>query len=304
MLNPSSLLLTDKYCLRIKNTFGDAGRQWLDSLPNLVKSFTSKHKLTITHPLRPLSYNYIIEATQKDGTSVIAKFLAPDKDATNEIHALRFMAGDGIVKLLDYDETHQVALLEKLTPGHILTTITEDNAIAITANIMKAVWKPIINPPHTFPTTQQWFARLNRHIDLPEGFSPDLLQLAKITADKLHNSLGELVLLHGDLHHGNILSSEHRQWRAIDPKGIIGEREYEVGAFLRNPTPELADTTITPEQLQHRVNTFSQLLTLDKQRLIDWGFSQAVLAAIWCLDCNTGDWQHYITCAEHMCGCH
>jgi streptomycin 6-kinase len=47
------------------------------------------------------------------------------------------------------------------------------------------------------------------------------------------------VLLHGDLHHFNILSARRQPWLAIDPKGVAGEPAYEPGALLRNPNPEL-----------------------------------------------------------------
>ena len=43
------------------------------------------------------------------------------------------------------------------------------------------------------------------------------------------------VLLHGDLHHGNVLSARRRPWLAIDPKGVVGERAFDAGALLYNP---------------------------------------------------------------------
>ena len=42
------------------------------------------------------------------------------------------------------------------------------------------------------------------------------------------------MLIHGDLHHYNILLSKD-SWLAIDPKGVIGPAAYEVGPLLMNP---------------------------------------------------------------------
>ncbi len=59
-------------------------------------------------------------------------------------------------------------------------------------------------------------------------------------AQELLLSQGEPVLLHGDLHHYNLLQHQDT-WLAIDPKGVVGEREFEIGAFLRNPVCVVED---------------------------------------------------------------
>src|SRR5439155_16312007 len=83
-----------------------------------------------------------------------------------------------------------------------------------------------------------------------------------------------------DLQHSNVLFDRVRGWVAIDPKGVIGEVEYEIGAMLRNPhdRPELFTQ---PAIVDKRVRCFASKLGLDTRRLLAWGFSQAVLSAIW-----------------------
>jgi streptomycin 6-kinase len=89
-------------------------------------------------------------------------------------------------------------------------------------------------------------------------------------------------LLHGDLHHGNVLLDANRGWLAIDPKGAIGEIEFEFGAALRNPCerPELftAETTI-----ERRVARYSNGQR-NAGRILGWAFAQAVLATLWELE--------------------
>jgi streptomycin 6-kinase len=88
------------------------------------------------------------------------------------------------------------------------------------------------------------------------------------------------MLLHGDLQHYNVLYDNKRGWVAIDPKGVIGELEYEVGALLRNPMelPELYTQRATVER---RVEILASVLPLDRSRVLRWCFAQAVLSAIW-----------------------
>ena len=87
-------------------------------------------------------------------------------------------------------------------------------------------------------------------------------------------------LLHGDLHHYNVLRDRERGWLAIDPKGVIGELEYELGAILRNPG-ELPGLFTDELVIRSRLDRLCSTLGLDLERALRWGFAQAVLSAIW-----------------------
>lgn len=106
------------------------------------------------------------------------------------------------------------------------------------------------------------------------------------------------VVLHGDLHHENILAAERRPWLAIDPKGVVGEPAYEVGAFLRNPTSRLLDASRPQDVIARRVDLLSERLGLDRQRLLAFGFAQLVLAAWWMYEDHGDGWQPAIALAE------
>lgn len=283
---------------RIINTFGDKGKTWLSDLPDLIADCEARFDLKVKKYFSTLSYHYTAEAVQSDGSNIVIKICVPTKEVENEINALEFMRGDGIVKLIKADSQNGILLLEKLEPGEMLSTLSsDDEATAIAAEVMQKLWKPIADN-HDFPTTGQWFDRLDQPINLPDGFSGSLIDKAKNIAFDLHQDLGESVLLHGDLHHFNILSSQRQPWLAIDPKGVIGEREYEVGALLRNPIPDIATTMDTNKILVQRTALLSELLGFDRQKIIAWGFSQAVLAAVWSLDGKSDDWKIFLRCSD------
>src|SRR5437588_2607793 len=96
----------------------------------------------------------------------------------------------------------------------------------------------------------------------------------------LYASQKEPRLLHGDLQHYNVLFDSKRGWLAIDPKGVVGEVEYEIGAILRNPIerPEMFTQRVT---IERRIKQLTGKLNLDFERVLAWGFAQAVLSAIW-----------------------
>jgi streptomycin 6-kinase len=104
--------------------------------------------------------------------------------------------------------------------------------------------------------------------------------------------MAEPVLLHGDLHHWNILAAGRQPWLALDPKGIVGEPAYEVGALLRNPD-------LMPLQVQERrVDQLTAELGFDRYRILGWGIAQAVLSAWWSYEDHGHGWESAVACAE------
>jgi streptomycin 6-kinase len=113
-------------------------------------------------------------------------------------------------------------------------------------------------------------------------------------ANDLLANTGESVLLHGDLHHFNILSvgdGERSEWKAIDPFGVIGEKEVEVGAFMRNPNLKLPLSTQQREALLHRIEIFHEELGFDRQRMLAWSAVYAGLSAWWTISVGADGWQ-------------
>jgi streptomycin 6-kinase len=70
---------------------------------------------------------------------------------------------------------------------------------------------------------------------------------------------------------------------AIDPKGVIGEVEYEIGASLRNPW-EKPELFASRETVERRLKCFETGLGLDSDRALAWGFAQAVLSVVWSIE--------------------
>ena len=95
-------------------------------------------------------------------------------------------------------------------------------------------------------------------------------------------------MLHGDLHHDNILQNGD-DWVVIDPKGVIGEPAYEVAAFIRNPMPELLTHENAQKIIHNRITRFAKILELSEHRVIGWCFVQAVLSLVWAIEDGCDD---------------
>lgn len=93
------------------------------------------------------------------------------------------------------------------------------------------------------------------------------------------------VLLHGDLHHDNILQNGDG-WLVINPKGFIGDSAFEPAAYLCNRIPELLQENQPSEIIANRINICSAALGIDAQRIADWFYAATVLSWAWDIEDN------------------
>jgi streptomycin 6-kinase len=158
----------------------------------------------------------------------------------------------------------------------------DDAATNVIADVIAAM-APNAAPP-CCPTVSEWGRGFARYAERGDAQIPTaLVDRASDLYAELCETQGPTRLLHGDLHHYNVLRDHERGWLAIDPKGVVGEIEYEVGAWLRNPG-ELPDILTSPVIIQRRIGTLSSRLGLDASRVLRWAFAQAVLSAIWLVE--------------------
>jgi streptomycin 6-kinase len=225
----------------------------------------------------PQRYRHVEPVRTRDGTGAVLKLGPPeDREWQRELDALEWFDS---VRVLAVDRERGAALMERLLPGTRLldADLDDEAATAAAAGVMAAIWRPAGGG---FPSVREWGRAL--------GGRP-----AAVFAD-LCDSMGEEVVLHGDLHHENILRSEDG-WVAIDPKGVIGEREYETGALIRNPIPVLHET----RTLERRADQLADALGLDGARIRDWAWAQAHLAAAWSAE-NGEDASYWLAVAERL----
>lgn len=131
-------------------------------------------------------------------------------------------------------------------------------------------------------------------------FPAYLLEAAEDIFAEFVPGQGEQVLLHGDLHHWNILSATRQPWLAIDPKGVIGEREYDTGAILRNPWGKRFAFQELKSIQSRRVDILCEMLAFDRERVLGWGKAQAVLSAWWSVEDEGSSWEPALAYAEAL----
>jgi len=259
----------------IISIYGEKGKIWLNELPQLVSATSSKLDLRDLKEVTNLTYNYGLSGFQGDNP-IILKASLDSEGLAREAFALKCFAGCGDVKVLAEDEG--MLLLERAVPGTSLKSYfpdQEQESIEIVCGVMKKLHQASIPAAHNFPHIKDWLTALDKDWPIPDGY----LQKARKLRDELLQTSKPDVLLHGDLHHDNILQNGD-DWLVIDPKGVIGEPAYEVAAFILNPIPELLNHADAPNIIHNRVTRFAELLELPSQQIINWCFVQAVLALV------------------------
>ncbi len=280
--NESMVNLPSNYVQTIKNIHKEKGEEWLVKFDSLIRYCEKKWNLKVLPPYE-LSYNYVAPAMKEDKSKVVLKLSVPNKEFNNEVKALRYFAGDGMVRIMDMEVEKGIMILECLTPGYTLATLEDDSkATKIAADIMESLWIPETSASGLPQIEEREQSLLNFQRENPAGKGPitqELLQKAINAFRMLLEDKNERYILHGDLHHYNILKTE-AFWLAIDPKGLVGEREYDTIQFLLNKLPEDNIEQI----LSKRIEILVHKLKLDERRVLAWGFAHSVLSICWSLE--------------------
>ena len=276
------------------------GKDWLEQFPKLVKEVESKWGINVTGLVAELSYNVVAYA-EDEATTYILKMSPPNDEFNAEIGALRLYDGDGIANVLKADETVGAALLERIHPGDSLWHSPDDKeATEAAAILLNQLWRPVPSE-HSFRTLESWSESLSdfqTSVTHPSRLPERLLDRAVYLRQELCQEQ-PTTLLHADLHHGNILRGTRQPFVAIDPKGIVGSKGYDVATFLGNPF-DVIDRPDYKDLSTKRLDIFSSMLGIDKDELIAWGIMHAVLSACWTLEDGGTDITKALMVAETL----
>jgi streptomycin 6-kinase len=274
----------------VVETWGDDGSRWLEELPDLVAAIARDWEVRPEPGAPyPMSFHWVGAATRIDGTEVVLKLgvTKPGHLAT-QAAALRTFAGHGAVRLIAYDATRGALLLERADPGTLLRTLVEHDDEQATAAAIGVMRRLHAAPPPTGPDAdllpdlieeRASFDRYLREHPTKVPLPQDLVErAASVLVDLCAGA--PRVLLHGDLHHDNILRSDRDGWLAIDPFGVHGDPGFEAGAMLYNPDPERHDDALLG-LVPARIEQLAEGLGQPVDRIIAGGFVMAVLSEVW-----------------------
>ncbi len=265
----------------ITAVFGEYGRKWLDLLPKIIEHLSAHWTLSQLTPVNNMTFHYVAKAHSQQYGAVVLKIGLDAGSLLQERHALDWFHGEGAVHLLDCNEKYQALLLQQAIPGESLAIsgCAEQSKITHYLNLLDKLHRTLQNPSDGYPHIKDWL----RAIEQVETNRIPLRLLYKASSltKELLTSQEPVILLHGDLHHDNVLSHGDK-WLAIDPKPVYGERAFEIRCIdFLSERGRLLSSQLFIQQYTHIVELVSAQSGLNAQKLVGWDFVRMVLAAVW-----------------------
>lgn len=186
--------------------------------------------------------------------------------------------GDGAARVFKHES--DVILMERAMGTRSLVSMAkmgqDDEASKIICEVVAKLHAQNNNLPSALVSLSTWFRSLYAAAKEKGG----IFTQASLIAEELLENPQDNVVLHGDIHHHNILDFGQHGWMAIDPKGLLGERGFDYANIFCNLDWEVATN---PGRLTHQATIIAKTAGLERSRLIKWVFAYAGLSAAWSL---------------------
>lgn len=299
------IVLSSDYCTKkasfapwIKNNFGKKGEKWLSDLPEIIDILSARYKLFDIKPIDNSVYNFTALGEQYDGEPVFLKIGFHLSEIKREVAAIKALKNDNMINLIASDQEYNAILLPNLFPADNLHSLNNENRQNyIAADLISKMPCEVISD-FSFPLLTDWFDTIKNFLNKPDHRIPvkylknTVSLFSELEKDKISDKL-----LHGDLHHYNILKSESK-WLVIDPKGVIGNPIYETAAFMYNPSPHFLKYKNLKTVINNRFNTFSEISGYHYRNIAAMAYCQSVLSACWCVMDQQNCYKNALTAAD------
>ncbi len=275
--------LNNKFIANIHDIYGITGDTWINNLPQIIRQLANQYDFQFIKPIDNLSFSFValVMMNLTDRPAILK--IAPDKEQIAKEVAWLKCFEDISPKILTYDESCNGFLMEYLQPGDSLKNLViqykDDDATKIICHIIR-------NLQHQLATEFQCghLSELQNDFLILKGhFDAKLLAQAQSWFDELTSDTTHDVVLHGDLHHDNILSTD-TQWKVIDPHGYRGDPVAEVGSMIFNPLDSYPTDKSLKQIIDRRLHILIDELPFDPKKIKAWAFCKAVLSAAWTLE--------------------
>lgn len=262
---------------------GADGRAWLARLPLMIETLCRRWDLHLADDVDPRhGYHGLVLTVHHSGARYVLKLTWPPAKSVAEAHALATWNGEGAVHLVASNTPMGALLLEHLDPTRTLTSLPIAEAATIAGRLLRRLAVPV---PEGFPNLRTIAGDIACSLaPRQERFGHPVprhwLEEAQRLADAFARSAQRDVLVHADLHYGNVLAGGREPWLAIDPRPIAGEPEHAVPELLWARIDELRDAA----EIQQLLATVVDAGMLDAETARKWVVVRGVDYWLWGLE--------------------
>lgn len=270
--------LQASFIKNIHATYGQEGKTWLSNLSEHLDRLSVQWNFQMLHPVKDLSYNFVAVVQVPAGLAIL-KTAPPSAQLMAEAQWLQAHPKRAPV-IVYTDKENNAYLMEKLEPGNSLRSLVTENDEQATRILAQ-----VILDLHSSEVVQQMnyqpiaehaasFAFLRGQLDTP------IIDRAESVFTDLCADSSNDIILHGDLHHDNILQS-NTSWKVIDPHGYLGDPCAEVGPMIFNPLDCFPKQLPIHTIIERRLQILAEMLPFDLERIKAWAFCLAVRSVAW-----------------------
>jgi streptomycin 6-kinase len=275
--------IPEYFIKKIKQAFGEEGEKWLEELPQTFLKCVKRWDLADFILSNDLSHNLIVFATSPDYGAVALKIGVPHADLFTEMEALQLYGGRHICVCYDLDKELGALLLERFVPGVNLTNEKGTTKRVKIASDVIANLAIQAKDNHELPAYSDWLDKAFSRARLENKVGQKMLSfidLAERMYGEIEASDRPKFLLHGDLHHYNILQDQNEEWQAIDPKGVIGQACMDTARFMENQL-DMVQYEDKKMCLDEMIDVFSSKFNEPKHIIATCLFIDYVLSTCW-----------------------
>lgn len=274
--------LNTSFISNIQDVYGETGLSWLNQLSSDIETLCEKWGLCFQTAMPGLSYHFValveIIAT---GEKAVLKMAPTMQNIGIEAKWLECFDSD-VPKIYWIDETYHAYLMEHIVPGNSLKSmvaVDDEEATRIICRVIRG-----LQSTQKQLLSCKSLSELSKSLPILQGrIDNKLLSQAMTWFDELTTNQTQNVLLHGDLHHDNILSCGS-DWKVIDPHGYTGDPAFEVGAMIYNPMDCFPSDRPLSKVIERRFKILAEELPFDKQRIKMSTFCMTLLSISWTVE--------------------
>lgn len=221
----------------------------------------------------------VFSAESRNFGHVILKINQHGTQLESEYQMLARLSGRHSCKVYAFDKNAGFLLEERIFPG---TVLRKETSLEKRIQVFLQIFQEIHMPMNSGTTYLNWLERIREYCTRHQ-VAEDLASRAHLFCAEMFEKYPDRVLLHGDLHHDNLLLRSDGGYAMIDPKGVVGPAIMDLPRYILN---ELNTAHICSDK-QHIVEVIRLLgeqsgyPAADIKKLF---YMETVLANIWCLE--------------------
>ena len=245
----------------------------------------SKWNLTQLELLEKTPRGTLFKCESPFGSSVLKVYTG--EGIKEERQGGRFLLACGGAPAVEVFKHDDRAILLEFCDGPKLSSLVEQGkdleAAEIAAELLHRLHQISVPERHGFISLEERLSPLQRAATNRDFQDHVLFKRAFELSRNLLKDKENTCLLHGDVHHDNIIHHSRKGWVLIDPKGFVGDPAYDFANFFSNPW-DMPDVVRRRDRALALSDCLSQSSAIPQEKLLQYAFVHSCVSQVWFLE--------------------